>query len=91
MKRTFIIAAAALIAIDLVFTQRWERIIRERAVHLNQAIAALDANLAALRDQEARLAERESIAAAMFDALADARSAILATVQNLENDDEAQE
>ena len=91
MKRTFIIAAAALIAIDLVFTQRWERIIRERAVHLNQAIAALDANLAALRDQEARSAERESIAAAMFDALADARSAILATVQNLENDDEAQE
>jgi hypothetical protein len=91
MKRTFIIAAAALIAIDLVFTQRWERIIRERAVHLNQAIAALDANLVELRDKESRLVERESIAGAMFEALADARSALLATVQNLENDDEAQE
>lgn len=91
MKRTFIIAAAALIAIDLVFTQRWERIIRERAVHLNQAIAALDANLVELRDKESRLVERESIAGAMFEALADARSALLATVQNLENDDEGQE
>ena len=91
MKRTFILAASALIVIDLLFTRRWERIIRHRAKLLDESAEHLASSWESHREADARLVERESILPALFEALADARSALLATVENLSRDDEDEE
>lgn len=87
MKRSFIFAAAALVALDYAFTRRWERIIRERAVHLDKAASELELAWEVYRDSVSQLEEREQISSAVFAALADARSAIIATVENMGADE----
>jgi soluble P-type ATPase len=72
------IATVALVAVGVAVALHWERAIRERLAQL----AAAGERLTNIGDA---LREREEIASAMFVALADARSALLATVENLGN------
>lgn len=83
MKRTFFAAAAALITLDVIVMRRWERIIQARIEVLQRATEVNTEWAARLNDWSSHLTEREEIASAMFAALADARSALLATIENM--------
>lgn len=76
MRRTFILAVASLIALDIAFMRRWERLLQLRSHELDVRSEAVDD----LRD---RLDERDSILSGMFSALAEARSALLRSIEQL--------
>lgn len=84
MRRTFIAFVVAVLAIDVAFIQRWERAIAARAQERERAVSAREQD--AERREEV-LKERESVLDGMFGALADARAALLRTIQNLEDAD----
>lgn len=88
MKGVFVGVTAAVISFDLLFTRRWERIIRKQAAQTALLGAELEGWRSSLADYHSRLQEREEIAAAMFGALADARSALVATIDQASCGDE---